>query len=83
VHLRSIIKYTIKSVIRDCAFKHGYIPVEQQTDCLVCILIMSAEKLNRLYYTERVKKDTLIQRVVCDLVGPISPLHMNTNTSTS
>ena len=69
--LTDILKHTIKSLIRDCAFKHGYIPVERQTECLLRILISSAEKLNQPYYTERVKTDPLIQRVICDMVGPL------------
>ncbi|KAN0133851.1 hypothetical protein V8E53_008346 [Lactarius tabidus] len=51
------------------SFTHGYIPVEQQTECLVRILHLSAEKMNRPYYTERVQKDSLLQRVICDLLN--------------
>jgi len=73
VHLKAILKHTIKCLTRDCAFKHGYIPVERQTACLVRILDLSAEKMNRPYYTERVQKDPQLQRVICDLVGPPLP----------
>ena len=69
VPLADILKHAVKSLKRDCAFKHGYIPVEQQTECLVRILISSAEALGNEYYTERVKTDPLIQRVISDLVG--------------
>ncbi|KAN0131210.1 hypothetical protein V8E53_010914 [Lactarius tabidus] len=69
VHLKAILKHTIKCLTQDCAFKHGYIPVEQQTECLVRILHLSAEKMNRPYYTERVQKDSLLQRVICDLLN--------------
>ncbi|KAN0129815.1 hypothetical protein V8E53_012287, partial [Lactarius tabidus] len=69
VHLKAILKHTIKCLTQDCAFKHGYIPVEQQTECLVCILHLSAEKMNRPYYTEQVQKDSLLQRVICDLLN--------------
>ncbi|KAF8260452.1 hypothetical protein EI94DRAFT_1811668 [Lactarius quietus] len=69
VHLKAILKHAVKCVIRECAFMHGYMPVNQQTDILVNILISSAGKLNIPYYTEWVQKDTLIQRDVCDLVG--------------
>lgn len=67
-HLKDILKHAIKCLIRDCAFKHGYIPVDSQTECLVRILVLLAKALDRPYYTERVQKDTVIQGVVCDLV---------------
>ena len=73
VHLKAILKYAVKCLTRDCAFKHGYIPVEEQTDCLLRILTSAAAKMNRPYYSERVQKDSLLQRVICDLVGPLFP----------
>ena len=73
VHLKAILKYAVKCLKRDCAFKHGYIPVEEQTDCLIRILTSAATKMNRPYYTERVQKDGLLQRIICDLVGTLLP----------
>ena len=73
VHLKDLLKYTVKCLTRDCAFKHRYIPVERQTDCLVGILTTAAEKMNVPYYTERVLNDDLIQRVICSLVGSLLP----------
>ena len=73
VHLKAILKYAVKCLTQDCAFKHGYIPVEEQTDCLLCILTSAAAKMNRPYYSEWVQKDSLLQRVICDWVGPLFP----------
>ena len=82
MHLKDLLKYIVKCLIRDCAFKHGYIPVEQQTDCLVGILTLAAEKMNVPYYSERVLKDSIIQRVICNLVSPILS-HIQRLTSSS
>ncbi|KAN0132479.1 hypothetical protein V8E53_009738 [Lactarius tabidus] len=77
-HLKDILKHAIKCLIRDCAFKHGYIPVDSQTECLVRILVLSAKALDRPYYTEWVQKDTVIQGVVCDLLmGRVSQYRTN------
>ncbi|KAF8267475.1 hypothetical protein EI94DRAFT_1700973 [Lactarius quietus] len=68
--LKDILKEAIRVLHRDCTFKHGYIPVDSQTDCLVHILIEAATKLNRGDYTLRAQTDAILQRMACDLVWP-------------
>ncbi|KAF8258062.1 hypothetical protein EI94DRAFT_1708359 [Lactarius quietus] len=76
VHLKDILKHAIKCLTQDCAFKHGYIPIEKQTECLVRILSELAEDMNRPYYSVWVQRDSHIQRVLCDLgIDPKKPFH--------
>ncbi|KAF8258351.1 hypothetical protein EI94DRAFT_1708075 [Lactarius quietus] len=69
VPLSAILKDYVKCLIRDCAFKHGYIPLDRQRDCLVRILIESAVKLDKGDYTLRCQKDPVLQGLVCDLLN--------------
>ncbi|KAF8259178.1 hypothetical protein EI94DRAFT_1813774 [Lactarius quietus] len=69
VPLLAILKDCVKCLIRDCAFKHGYIPLDCQRDCLVHILIESAVKLDKGDYTLRCQKDPVLQGLVCDLLN--------------
>ncbi|KAF8257936.1 hypothetical protein EI94DRAFT_1816484 [Lactarius quietus] len=66
--LKDILKEAIRVLHRDCAFKHGYIPVDLQMDCLVRILVEAATKLNRGDYTLRAQTDAILQRMACDLL---------------
>ncbi|KAF8258700.1 hypothetical protein EI94DRAFT_1620474, partial [Lactarius quietus] len=66
--LKDILKEAIRVLHHDCSFKHRYIPVDSQTDCLVRILIKAATKLNRGDYTLRAQMDAILQRTASDLL---------------
>ncbi|KAF8259732.1 hypothetical protein EI94DRAFT_1812844 [Lactarius quietus] len=67
-NLKDILKEAIRVLHHNCTFKHGYIPVDSQMDCLIHILIEAATKLNRGDYTLRAQTDAILQRTASDLL---------------
>ncbi|KAH8989510.1 hypothetical protein EDB86DRAFT_2831560 [Lactarius hatsudake] len=73
---RAILKEGMQALLRHCAFRQGYIPVDAQTDHFVELLIKSATRLNKPHYVLRLQKDTFLQKEVCDLLsGRVSHYH--------
>ncbi|KAH9164277.1 hypothetical protein EDB89DRAFT_1859379, partial [Lactarius sanguifluus] len=66
---RAILKEGMQSLLRYCAFRQGYIPVDAQTDHFIELLIKSATRLNKPHYGVRLQKDAFLQKEVCDLLS--------------
>lgn len=68
---KSILKDGLSTLHRNCAFNLGYyLPVDIQTRSFVQLIVESANKLNKPHYATRLRRDTVLQKEVCDLVSP-------------